>query len=138
MLFPLSQAQFLVMVFEGIVAGVMDMDYAPAPVLVNSKRVYLNISHDGKDDIDDLREVKLVNSMKMTTSMQQTISCYQLSELGSRLLTQGEGVGIELGARLVAAKDAVDSFTMDEDLGRLEAEWDEENQLFHILNESGE
>ena len=46
----------MVMMFEGIVAGVMDMDYAPAPVLVNSKRVYLNISHDGKDDIDDLRE----------------------------------------------------------------------------------
>ena len=52
----LREAQFLVLIFEGIVAGVLDMDYAPSPVLVNSKRVYLNISHDGKDDLDDLRE----------------------------------------------------------------------------------
>ena len=122
------------MIFEGIVAQVLDMDYSPAPVVVNSKRIYLNLSHDGKDDIDDLREVKLVNSMKMQTNTMLSISCYQLTELGARMLMEGEGVGEELAARLVAAKDAVDTFTLDEDLCRIEAEWDEENNKpFHIL-----
>ena len=43
--------------WSGIVAGVLDMDYAPQPMLVNSTRCYLNVSQDGKDDLVSARAV---------------------------------------------------------------------------------
>ena len=47
----------LVLMYEGIVEGVYDYDYAPISQLVGRKRLWLNITQEGKDDIDDLRVV---------------------------------------------------------------------------------
>ena len=41
----------LVLMYEGIVAGIFDYDYAPMSLLVGRKRVWLNISQEGKDDV---------------------------------------------------------------------------------------
>jgi hypothetical protein len=36
----------MVLIYEGIVAGIFDYDYAPAPDIVNGRRVYMNISQE--------------------------------------------------------------------------------------------
>ena len=46
----------LVLIYEGIVAELLDYDYAPASVKVGRRRVFMNITQEGRDDLDDLRE----------------------------------------------------------------------------------
>ena len=38
----------LVLLYEGIVAGVLDFDYAPASALIENRRVWMNISQEGE------------------------------------------------------------------------------------------
>ena len=42
----------------GIVAHALDYDYAPQSMLIGSQRIWMNISQEGKDALDDLREVR--------------------------------------------------------------------------------
>ena len=50
----------LVLIYEGIVANVLDYDYAPQSELIENRRVYLNISQEGKSDVEFLREEELL------------------------------------------------------------------------------
>ena len=49
----------VVLIYEGIVANVLDFDYAPQSDLIENRRVWLNISQEGKSDIEFLREVRM-------------------------------------------------------------------------------
>ena len=59
----------LVLLYEGILTKVFDYDYAPASVKVGRRRIYMNVSQEGKDDIDDLREAGLIQSLKLTNNL---------------------------------------------------------------------
>jgi len=82
----------LVMIYEGIVTGVLDFDYAPQSVLVTqdggSKRCFMNVTQEGKSAIDDLREKKLLNGLKLSSEDFQPITAYQISAQGQEFLTQ--------------------------------------------------
>lgn len=78
----------LVLIYEGIVKGVFDYDYAPASEIVGTRRVYLNISQEGRDDIDDLREAGMVNGLKLSSKEYQSVTAYQISPAGVALLEQ--------------------------------------------------
>ena len=82
----------LVLMYEGIVAGVIDFDYAPASMLITqhgkSKRVWLNITQEGKAAVDDLREKELVNGLKLSTEDFQPVTAYQVSKKGIDFLKQ--------------------------------------------------
>ena len=75
----------LVLMYEGIVEGIFDYDYAPMSLLVGRKRVWMNISQEGKDDIDDLREGGLLNGLKLSSEDLQPITAYQVSQKGKEL-----------------------------------------------------
>ena len=75
----------LVLIYEGIVEGVFDYDYAPMSLLVGRKRVWLNITQEGKDDIDDLREGGLLNGLKLSSEDLQPITAFQVSPKGKEL-----------------------------------------------------
>ena len=75
----------LVLMYEGIVEGVFDYDYAPTSLLVGRNRVWLNLSQEGKDDIDDLREGGLLNGLKLSSEDLQPITAYQVSVKGKEL-----------------------------------------------------
>ena len=116
----------LVLIYEGIVAGVFDYDYAPVSAMVGTKRVWLNISQEGKDDIDDVRQGNLVNGLKLSSEDLQPITAYQVSAKGLDIL---ELVPDEL-------KDLVDGFVhgpedFQDEL--LNVEWGDEEE-----NEDGE
>lgn len=72
----------LVMIYEAIVAQVLDYDYAPASELVESRRKYFNISQEGRSDVDFLREEGLLNGLKLASKDYQPVTCYQISEKG--------------------------------------------------------
>jgi WD repeat-containing protein 35 len=72
----------LVLVYEAIVAQVLDYDYAPQSELVGRRRKYFNISQEGKSDIDFLREEELLNGLKLSSKDYQPVTCFQISEKG--------------------------------------------------------
>ena len=78
----------LVLVYEGIVQKVFDYDYAPASRSVEHKRVYLNITQEGTDDLDDLVESKLVKGLRLATKEHQSVTAYQISPLGLNMVSK--------------------------------------------------
>lgn len=76
----------IVLLYEGIVAGVLDFDYAPASNLVENRRIWMNISQEGKSDLEFLREEELLNGLQMSSMSFQPLTCYQISEKGKELV----------------------------------------------------
>ena len=76
----LRRLSLLVLIYEGILAKVFDYDYAPSPVRVANALVYVNISQEGRDDIDDLREEKFINGLKLSSTDHANQTCYRIAE----------------------------------------------------------
>jgi hypothetical protein len=81
----------LVMVYEGIVAGVLDFDYAPQSTLISqdgcSKRSFMNVTQEGKSAIDDLREQKMLNGLKLSSEDFQPVTAFQCSVKGLEFIS---------------------------------------------------
>ena len=76
----------IILIYEGIVAGVLDFDYAPSSNLIGNRRVWMNVSQEGKSDVEFLREEELVNGLQMSSKSIQPTTCYQISEKGKELV----------------------------------------------------
>lgn len=76
----------IVLSYEGIVAGVLDYDYAPSSALIENRRIWMNVSQESKSDVEFLREEELVNGLQMSSKSFQPITCYQISEKGKELV----------------------------------------------------
>ena len=75
----------LVLIYEAIVAQVLDYDYAPASTLIQDRRVFFNKSQEGSSDVDFLREELLLNGLKLASNNYQPVTCFQISEKGTEL-----------------------------------------------------
>ena len=82
----IRETQLLVLIYEGVVAGALDYDYAPSAVMIGKRNCWMNISQDGKDDLDDLREMKALNGLKLQSSAFQAITAYQVSLKGLEVM----------------------------------------------------
>ncbi|MEM2900602.1 MAG: hypothetical protein QXT63_07400 [Thermoplasmata archaeon] len=71
-----------VMMHEGIERKIFDWDYAPASVMLSDGRKFVNISQEGEDDLNDLRELGLINALKLSTSRYYFITAYCVTEKG--------------------------------------------------------
>jgi hypothetical protein len=49
----------------------------------------MNISQEGRDDIDDLRETDHINGLKLSTTLYQSVTAYQVSAKGLEALKNG-------------------------------------------------
>jgi WD repeat-containing protein 35 len=76
----------LVLIYEGVVAQVLDYDYAPASELVELRRKYFNVSQEGKSDVDFLREEELINGLKLSSKSYQPVTCFQISDKGEEIV----------------------------------------------------
>ncbi|CAE7263685.1 unnamed protein product, partial [Symbiodinium sp. KB8] len=76
----------LVLIYEAIVAQVLDFDYAPASEVIEGKRRYFNKSQEGCSDIDFLREEELLNGLKLSSKSYLPVTCYQISKKGQELV----------------------------------------------------
>lgn len=92
----IRQIPLLVMLYEGVTAQVLDFDYAPASVLISqngvSRRVWLNVTQEGKAAVDDLREAGLINGLKLSTEDFQPVTAYQVSLKGLQFIKQMDAV----------------------------------------------
>jgi WD repeat-containing protein 35 len=88
----IRQIPLLVLLYEGIEAGKLDFDYAPCSMLISqdgrSRRVWLNITQEGKAAVDDLREKELINGLKLSTEDFQPVTAFQVSLRGLELCDQ--------------------------------------------------
>ena len=75
-----------VLIYEGIVAQVLDYDYAPSSMCIENQRSYFNMSQEGRSDVDFLREEELLNGLKLSSKTFQPTTCYQISEKGAELV----------------------------------------------------
>ena len=88
----IRQIPLLVLLYEGIETGSLDFDYAPCSMLISqggrSRRVWLNITQEGKAAVDDLREKELINGLKLSTEDFQPVTAFQVSIRGLGLVKQ--------------------------------------------------
>lgn len=86
----MRQLPLNVIMYQGITAGALDFDYAPCSMLVSfegrSRRIWLNITQEGKAAVDDLREKGLLNGLKLSTEDFQPVTAYQVSMKGLEFL----------------------------------------------------
>lgn len=76
----------LVLVYEAIVAQVLDYDYAPASTIIGGRRKYFNKSQEGASDVDFLREEGLINGLKLQSKQYLPVTCFQISPKGLELV----------------------------------------------------
>lgn len=86
----LRQLPLNVLMYQGITGEVLDFDYAPCSTLVSSggrsRRIWLNVTQEGKAAVDDLREKGMVNGLKVllccACCVQLDTTCAVCSPLG--------------------------------------------------------
>lgn len=74
------------LIFKGIIDGVFDYDYAPQSIMYMDNRRFLNISREGEDDLDDLRDINLLNKIRLATKRHVFIYAYNLTKEGINFL----------------------------------------------------
>jgi len=116
----------VVLLYEGVVSGVLDFDYAPMSVLIENRRVWMNVSQEGKSDVEFLREEELLNGLQISSKSFQTITCYQISEKGAELVKRISRKEKEAVHEFVYAKGTREL---------LSATWDGRN--YYLCSESG-
>ena len=124
----------MVLIYEGIVEGCLDYDYAPAPDIVNGKRTYLNISQDGRDDLDDLREEGFLYGLKLSSKKFQSTVAFRVTPFGKQ----------HLADHLTDEdREEVEKFIYVEGKPKTkenlyQVEWDAEEFVFRLVAQSGE
>jgi hypothetical protein len=86
----IRQLPLYCLMYEGVAKGVLDFDYAPQTQLISyegrSRRVWLNITQEGKAAIDDLREKRMLGALKLATEDFQPVTAYQAAAKGLTFL----------------------------------------------------
>jgi DNA-binding PadR family transcriptional regulator len=89
----ITQNALRILMFEGIVYKAPSgrdvfggWDYAPASVMFTEGRRYVNISQEGEDDLNDLRELGLIEELRMEGPYKQYITKYQIAVEGRKLI----------------------------------------------------
>lgn len=74
-------------IYEGIIKGLFkDYDYAPWSVsMLDGTRQWLNISREGKDDLEDLLDLHYISMLRLSTSQYGYITAYRLTNLGTNI-----------------------------------------------------
>merc|ERR1711871_1882248 len=82
----IRKVPLLCLIYEGITHNSFDYDYAPASELINQRRVYFNMSQEGKSDVDCLREFDLMNALKLSSKEHTSVTAYQISLKGLKII----------------------------------------------------
>ena len=122
-----------VLIYECVVQGALRFDYAPQSVRISqpggtSRRVWLNISQEGRVCIDELRERGLLIALKAMTEDLQPLTCLQVSKKGLSLLKKVPRVV------LVPVDNAIhrSSGHASKRGELLQVAWDPENAVFNL------
>ena len=129
----IRKVPLMVLIYQGIVQGVFDYDYAPAADILNGKRTYLNLSQEGRDDIDDLREAGLIYCLKLSSKKYQSTIAYRLTPFGKQHLQEAcTDEDKELVEKVLYTGDG-----QRERKDMFMVVWDDEESEFHLESASG-
>ena len=117
----LRKVSLHILVYESIRSKCLDYDYAPSSVMIGKRRVFINISQEGRSDVDYLREEELLNGLKLQSREFHPITCYQVSEKGLEMIAK-------LGRKDRAAVEEVCYAPASKDL--LHSRWDDKESKF--------
>ena len=123
----LRKVSLHILIYEGIRAKCLDYDYAPSSVKIENRRVFINVSQEGRSDVDYLREEELLNGLKLQSREFHPVTCYQVSEKGLELIAK-------LGRKDRAAVEEVCYAPASKDL--LHSRWDPVESKFVLECES--
>ena len=119
----------MVLVYEAVIHGVFDYDYAPCSEVVSGSRMMLNISQEARDNLDDLVETGLIRSLRMTSHDGRSVMAYQLSKQGIDRL--------QLGSLSQEDMDMCDEFMYDPQGELLEVAYDSASKTFKLVSQAG-
>jgi len=125
----IRELPLLVLVYEGIVRNaVFDYDYAPkSEKIFGACPRYLNVSEEGRDDLDDLRELGFITALKVTSETYDHSTLLKISKKGSEFLQRMTASG-----RFTSAmRQSVDSL-VHEAGHLLEVRYDRESSDFFL------
>ena len=74
------------LIHTAIIKKALDYDYAPASLMYMENRRYLNISQEGEDDLNDLRDLGFLNKVRLATKSHSFIYAFILTEKGIQFL----------------------------------------------------
>ncbi len=85
----IKELPLLAIIHEGIVKGVFkSYDYSPTSVpMLDGTRRWLNISREGKDDIEDLINLQLIAILRLSTSQYGYMTAYKPTVLVGEVLS---------------------------------------------------
>ncbi len=97
----------LAAIYDLTVEGVFETyDYAATSVLcLDGYRRFMNISREGVDDLNDLRELGLLEHLKISTTQYGNVTGYRLSEKGIQAFKElPKGIGKDVDKRIHCPK----------------------------------
>ncbi|MHA1679386.1 MAG: hypothetical protein ACTSUE_00105 [Promethearchaeota archaeon] len=84
----LKEMPLICWIYEAIVEGIIDYDYAPKSINIINFRKFANVSQEGVDDINDLRELGLIEKIQVTTKHYMIINAYRLTKKGMEIINK--------------------------------------------------
>ncbi len=83
-----KELPILAIIYDGIIKGIFkDYDYAPWSVpMLDGTRQWMNVSREGKDDVEDLLNLRLISILRISTSQYGYVTAYRPTELGKRAI----------------------------------------------------
>jgi len=79
-----KELPLMAIIYQGIVKRIFrDYDYSPWSVpMLDGTREWLNISREGKDDLEDLLNLRMLSILRVSTSQYGFVTAYRLTESG--------------------------------------------------------
>ncbi|MDF1538119.1 MAG: hypothetical protein P1Q69_04370 [Candidatus Thorarchaeota archaeon] len=83
----LKELPLMSIIYEGAVKGIFKgYDYAPWSVsMLDGTRHWLNISREGKDDLEDLLDLRYISMLRLSTSQYGYLTAYRLTNRGGKI-----------------------------------------------------
>ena len=84
----------IVLIYEAIVGGdpenrkppVLEYDYAPSSQMIEGRRIWQNVPHEGISDVDYLCEEGLLQVLKCASDLFSSITAYQVTDKGQQIV----------------------------------------------------
>ncbi|MFW9847861.1 MAG: hypothetical protein ACFFF4_01910 [Candidatus Thorarchaeota archaeon] len=82
-----KELPLMAVIYQGIIDGIFqDYDYAPWSVsMLDGTRQWLNVSREGKDDLEDLLDLRNISMLRLSTSQYGFLTAYRLTKKGEKV-----------------------------------------------------
>lgn len=110
----LKKIPLMALIHRGIKMNIFkNYDFAPTLVEYMDTTRYANISKEGEDDIADLREMGLLERLKLATSHYIYVSAYRITHKGKKIVTTIERIHHDAVNKLLNCKKCGSGYSIE-------------------------